>query len=706
MKITSLKKDRQGLLHLKTYDVEAFIRRIREDLNGMIITDFRMHHRPNNPTAYRRYNEIPEICAALEMCRQPNGAMGMAQNNGLVVLEVKGLMSTTLCEKVREAAMTMSCTLAAFIGASDQEVVILVRVVPADGVLPANEAEAEAFYADAYYRMAHIYDAVLPQKVTRMEPSLRHAFLLTYDPDARLNMMAEPYPIHATDNPEAEEDMEQHLLSLPERRDAQEADMTTYMNYERVYDDVSTQVNQKLGGRKLYGNEYYKKYVTGMATILCNLGWPEEETVTHLWHHFKFKDAPGLTQDFVRTLVGAAYAEDDDERHKPRLDSEPKEPIMQQVIRRIESRYVLRFNTIMGYPEYRSNHTWATPWAPVTDKVINTFTTDLQLAGLNVWDRDVRRYIHSTRIRNYNPIEDYIYNLGRWDGKDHISALAATVPTPYPELWAQWFHKWFLAMVAQWLGRDARYGNSIVPLLISDQGMRKSTFCRSLLPVELRRWGYTDNLSLAEERQVHLAMAQMLLINLDEFNRISPQKQQGFLKNIVQLPSVKVKRPYATHTEDVPRLASFIATTNLADVLADPTGSRRFVGIEVTGNIDMSQTPNYVQLYAQAFAELNRGERYWFNDEESQAVMSHNLRFQRVDTMTQFFLDYFEVATPEEKNAQWLTATELLVELKKRVGSLVKETSVIAFGRTLRSVPGMASHRSKNGVVYCVKARK
>ena len=41
-------------------------------------------------------------------------------------------------------------------------------------------------------------------------------------------------------------------------------------------------------------------------------------------------------------------------------------------------------------------------------------------------------------------------------------------------------------------------------------------------------------------------MAQMLLINLDEFNRISPQKQQGFLKNIVQLPSVKVKRPYAS----------------------------------------------------------------------------------------------------------------------------------------------------------------
>ena len=133
-------------------------------------------------------------------------------------------------------------------------------------------------------------------------------------------------------------------------------------------------------------------------------------------------------------------------------------------------------------------------------------------------------------------------------------------------------------MVAQWRGLDRRFGNSIVPLLISKQGLGKSAFCRQLLPPELRSWGYTDHLSLGEDRSVHLAMAQMLLINLDEFNAISQKKQEGFLKNIVQLPAVKVKRPYGRHIEDVHRLASFIATTNLTDVLTDPTGSRRKPG--------------------------------------------------------------------------------------------------------------------------------
>ena len=79
----------------------------------------------------------------------------------------------------------------------------------------------------------------------------------------------------------------------------------------------------------------------------------------------------------------------------------------------------------------------------------------------------------------------------------------------------------------------------------------------SLLPPELQ-WGYNDSLVLSEKKSVLQAMSQFLLINLDEFNQISPKIQEGFLKNLVQLSSVKVKRPYGRHVEDLPRLASFI----------------------------------------------------------------------------------------------------------------------------------------------------
>ena len=455
----------------------------------------------------------------------------------------------------------------------------------------------------------------------------------------------------------------------------------------------------RLDPKARYTNGWWKEFVSGVLTTLCLEGVGEEEAVCVVWNNLKFKDEPGLTQDFVRSAAEAAYA---DAAPRRSAADGTADNLMRTLIRRIETRYVLRYNTVMGYPEYRPNHTWPTPWQPVTDEVVNTFTTDLMLSGLNVWDRDVRRYVFSTRIRAYNPIEDYLWRChGKWDGRDRIRALAATVPTDTPELWAEWFHTWFLAMVAQWQGRNRRFGNAIVPLLISAQGMHKSTFCRNLLPQELRTWGYTDNLSLGEERPVHLAMSQMLLINLDEFNRISPAKQQGFLKNILQLPSVKVKRLYAKHIEEVPRLASFIATTNMADVLTDPSGSRRFLGVRVTGSIDVSAKPNHEQLFAQALAELDDGARYWFDDAQTTAIMQHNRQFQQLSSALQFFLEHFEPGAPTR--GRWLTAAALLEELKHRAGSAFQPPALNTFGRQLNGCEGLLHKHTKNGEAYWVQ---
>ena len=450
MKFSSVKTDKGGQ-HLRNLEAAKFYERIRTDANNFLIGFLRDEAPAERPERYRRYKEIPQILAAVELCKQPNGALGMAHYNGLVVLEVRQLMSERRRDEVKRAAMTMPSTLATFTGATGTEIIILVSVAQADGGLPVTEAEAESFYAIAYPRMATVYDAVLPVTVTRMTPSLRHAFLLPLDSAPLVNADAVPFRITGTESVTPASEKDQHLLALPEQRSAEECDMTAYQNYERSYEEAMRQVEAAIKGTPPRTSAWYKAFVTGMATALFGMGWPEEETVCHLWNHLKFKDAEGLTEDFVRTLTHTLYEEELDDRPQPPLAV--REPLMQQIIRRIEARYVLRHNTVMGYTEYRPNHTWVTPWAPVTDKVINTFTTDLQLAGLSVWDRDVRRYVHSTRIRDFDPIDDYLFKLyDRWDGRDHIRALAATVPTDTPREWNRWFHTWFLAMVAQWRG--------------------------------------------------------------------------------------------------------------------------------------------------------------------------------------------------------------------------------------------------------------
>ena len=364
-------------------------------------------------------------------------------------------------------------------------------------------------------------------------------------------------------------------------------------------------------------------------------------------------------------------------------------------------KYDFRYNSVMKFTEYRPKDKDYWGYQPVDARVQKRMTLEVQLANIRVSIKDVRNYLESDLLSTYNPVEDFLFKCaGKWDGKDYIRALARTVPTDNP-YWEDWFYTWFLAMVNQWRSYSHRkYGNSVAPLLISKQGYNKSTFCRSLVPPELQ-WGYNDNLVLSEKRQVLQAMCQSLVINLDEFNQISPQVQQGFLKNIIQLPSVKMKPPYGSHVQEFPRMASFIATSNMEDILSDPSGNRRFLGVELTGPINVSQRPNYEQLYAQALSALRAGEKTYFDAEQTRQIMANNRKFEVLSPVDQYFDLYFDL-TDDAKQGEYLTAAEIFQELKSHIGSSVKLSNLICFGRKLSQMPSIHRKRFNDGMRYLV----
>ena len=364
-------------------------------------------------------------------------------------------------------------------------------------------------------------------------------------------------------------------------------------------------------------------------------------------------------------------------------------------------KYDFRYNSVMKFTEYRPKDKDYWGYQPVDARVQKRMTLEVQLANIRVSIKDVRNYLESDLLSTYNPVEDFLFKCaGKWDGKDYIRALARTVPTDNP-YWEDWFYTWFLAMVNQWRSYSHRkYGNSVAPLLISKQGYNKSTFCRSLVPPELQ-WGYNDNLVLSEKRQVLQAMCQALLLNLDEFNQISPQVQQGFLKNIIQLPSVKMKPPYGSHVQEFPRMASFIATSNMEDILSDPSGNRRFLGVELTGPIDVSQLPNYEQLYAQALAALQAGEKTYFDAEQTKLIMASNRKFEVISPVDQYFNLYFDL-TDDAKLGEYLTAAEIFQELQSHIESSVKLSNLISFGRKLSQMPSIHRKRFNDGMRYLV----
>ena len=378
---------------------------------------------------------------------------------------------------------------------------------------------------------------------------------------------------------------------------------------------------------------------------------------------------------------------------------------IEKMMKYLNEKYELRYNMVMKYTEYVPKDKEWIGFQAVEPRVQKSLTLEVQLAGINVSIKDVRNFLESNFIKNYNPVEEFLFTCyDNWDGKDHIRALARTVPTNNPH-WEDWFYTWFLAMVEQWHNRTGRqYGNSVAPLLISKQGYNKSTFCRRLIPPQLQ-WGYTDNLILSEKRQVLQAMSQCLLINLDEFNQISAKVQQGFLKNLIQLPNVKYKPPYSSHVQEFPRTASFIATSNMDDILTDPSGNRRFIGIELTGPIDVSVRPNYQQLFAQAEKAIWNGEKTYFDAEQTALIMENNRRYQQIDPVMQCFCESF-TPTEDENEGTFMTAAAIFSELKAKYGASLEAKSLLSFGRCLKNIDGLKRKRTMKGTEYLVIRRK
>ena len=423
--------------------------------------------------------------------------------------------------------------------------------------------------------------------------------------------------------------------------------------------------------------------------------------------HARSQNLTPSTGNNLQKIADSGTTEEEDSNEKNNNKKEDKNSVRSNIVsmmKLLESRYDFRYNTVMKYVEYLPKDKGWYGYRPVEPRVQKRMTLEVQLADIRVSIKDVRNFLESDYIKNYNPIEEYLFQCyDKWDGKDHIRALARTVPTANPH-WADWFYTWFLGMVDQWRGYSHRqYGNSVAPLLISKQGYNKSTFCRRLLPPELQ-WGYSDNLILSEKRQVYQAMAQFMVINLDEFNQISPQVQQGFLKNLIQMPTLKYKPPYGSHVMEFPRLASFIATSNMKDILSDPSGNRRFIGVELTGPIDVSVRPNYQQLFAQALSALNNGEKSYFDAQQVKLIMKSNSQFEVIQPIDQYFLLYFELVE-DEKEGDYLTAAEIFDYLKKQIGSSLKVNSLMGFGRKLANMSELKHKRFADGMKYLVKKK-
>lgn len=684
MKITKQKLYQKQLAQ-RTLEMDALVELVQGEKTKEEVERFREKlcaARPNQRCAFTR--KLPQLLFSGIFKKGI-----MKEYNGWVLLEINHLSGREEARTLRRKVAGYPQTLFAMVGSSGRSVKFVVPYTRPDGSLPRLRKEAELFHAHAYRHALKTYEPRLSYPVELKEPTLELGCRLSFDPEVHYNPDALTIHIEQPSEMPEESFYQEKYDKLMPADNGLKSQFDRYRYLSIQYELALEQAVEQHGdlGKRLD----FKPVLVCLGELCFGAGIEEEECVKWTLLYL----GRMLSEVEVRETIGHAYLSA--KGFGMRALSKPEQLQALKMEEFMIRRYDFRLNTMTGGAEYRERNTFCFDYRPVTERVMNSVALNAQKEGLQLWDRDVRRYIHSDRIRDYSPIEDYLFRLPSWDGKDRIRPLAARIPCDNLH-WEHLFYTWFLSMVAHWQGRDRTHGNSVSPLLVGGQGCGKSTFCLSLLPPELSSY-YTDSIDFAKRRDAELYLTRFGLINIDEFDQVS-EKHQGFLKHLLQKPVVNLRKPYETQVESVRRYASFIATSNHVDLLSDPSGSRRFICIEIKGRIDNTQPIEYGQLYAQAVAALDRGERYWLTPEEEQRQMLANEEFQQRPLHEDLFFRFFRPAENHEEGTK-MSAGEIYEVLQKRGGIKLPAGQISHFGRFLKKVE-MTTFNSNRGRLYWV----
>lgn len=544
-------------------------------------------------------------------------------------------------ELVRLEANKLPQTLMSFIGASGNTLKIVVAFTLPNGNIP--DCNEEYFNQHAFVKASQYYESQLGIRCNRKIEPYTNGCRISSDSGILLNETAQPMIM----------DQQSRSVGTTLRKDLKASvSGIVYDNSLPGYTSIEMQMTKY---QFCYNHSVEKGdtdldlFIMSLARTCQKNGLAEEFAIKRLLHTTPYNRYELLVRTCFNNVYKTTMAATECSIPKYTMDTEKLKSFL-------ATRYKFRRNSISGGIEYTEEGTYTQSWSALTKEVINRITINALSEGIEAWDKDVKRYVESTFVQDYDPIMEYLSALPEWDGDDHIEKFAARIQTDNRD-WAKNFHQWFLGMVAQWMCRNTMHGNAMVPLIIGAQGDGKSTFCRMILPEQLQSY-YTDRIDFTNKNDAEKSLTRFALINVDEYDSIT-KRQNAFLKHILQKADVKMRNLYESLIQQKQRYAAFIGTTNDPTPLTDITGSRRYLCIQSKGRIDTVTAADYTQLYAQAKAEIVRGDKTYFDNEQERIIQLSNAEFQQFDDMEEAFFSLYRRPMKTE-NGKKISVTNLL----------------------------------------------
>ena len=570
---------------------------------------------------------------------------------GLVLLDVPCPQGIQQVSTMRNRVRQIPYTLLAFAGTSG---VTLKVVVKCECNNKSHDIQSyTAYLKEAENNAMRLYSTLAQCDLLVGETSIIRGCRMSYDPQLYYNPQAldmpvvskQGEPLLAYEGTKTDDDGTVVWHPDDEQRERIELEFQTCLS--KALDDCAENMEQCLQVLADYCNKAHLS---------------EEGCVIRTSWNARFKS---LGIDLIRKTFRNSFKKP--YNGTPVSQMNEKERIMRSIENFLARRYQLRYNVVKGITEFRPNDLRFQPWQPLTDRELRSIVVEEMKEGGESWMNDIRTYIESAHIEDYNPIHEFLAGCGEWDRKhNYIEDFARRLPTNYDK-WPAYFHRWFLAMVAQALNLSKDYGNSMVPLLIGEQGYMKTQFCNHILPESMREY-YMKDIKLDNAEQVERVLGRMWLVNIDEYDS-KTQREQAKIKRLLTENEVQTRKMRSDQYTLTPRLCSFIATTNDTSPLPSGDGTRRYLCIEVTGKANMSGHIPYRQMYAQAVRELRAKDCiYWFTSEDEQEIQRHNSEYQQESAPEIILTEIFKPSPVHSRENLWST-TAIQQELDKHLKS-------------------------------------
>lgn len=295
--------------------------------------------------------------------------------------------------------------------------------------------------------------------------------------------------------------------------------------------------------------------------------------------------------------------------------------------------------------------------------------------------------------KEFNPIHDFINSIKEWDGVDYLSQLYDTIQVKEEDdrnVMKMFIRKWLIGVIeAAQNGPSKKRYNENVLILIGGQGIGKTRWTRSLLPIEYQDLYTEKNINLRDKDDEKIAN-ESLIIFMDEFgNIINDRTSIEDFKNFVSQTKITMRVPYGRSNEDFYKYASFVGSSNPSQILTDTTGNRRFWPIEIE-SINYMHDINVNGLWSQIYSYWKAGEAHWLTKEEQSHLSLYNERFEREDSIIELINLFFD------KGEEHMTATTMILYINEQFGKdVIKLNYTGAFGRLCNKY-GFKRIRSKD----------